>query len=217
LHSSQDLAVDENRLTGEPRLLPDGQGIYIHTFNCGLYLLRGVDRPEPTVSFVRTFEGKECGVPILTGRYWLQTVPDAHALIALDIENPEHPREVSRVTVGDDERPHWIEIDPTGRRVVLNSGGYSKGNRLFLINFDPVSGKLSIDEQFRDADLRAGINLTGKTWPHGFAGKAAPPRNSLLAVTRGTDRLQANGWSRPLRSAKPQPQAVSSIKLPFEL
>ncbi len=166
---------DENRFTGEPRLLPDEQSIYIHTFNCGLYLLRGVDRPEPTVSFVRAFEGKDCGVPILTGHYWLQTVPEAHALIALDIANPEHPREVSRVTVGDDERPHWISIDPTGRRVVLNSGGYSKGNRLFLINFDPASGKLWVDEQFRDVDsTRAGINLTGKMWPHGFAGTAVP-------------------------------------------
>ncbi len=166
---------DENRLTGEPRLLPDGQGIYIHTFNCGLYLLRGVDRPEPSVSFVRTFEGKDCGVPILTSHYWLQTVPEAHALIALDIADPEHPREVSTVTLGEDERPHWIAIDPTGRRVVLNSSGYAKGNRLFLINFDPASGMLSLDERFRDAgSTRPGINLTGTVWPHGFAGTAVP-------------------------------------------
>jgi hypothetical protein len=166
---------DENRLTGEPRLLPDGQSIYIHTFNCGLYLFRGVDRPEPTASFVRAFQGKDCGVPILTGHYWLQTVPDAHAVIALDIADLEHPREVSTVTVADDERPHWISIDPTGRRVVLNSSGYGKGNRLFLINFDPASGQLSFDERFRDADsTRPGINLTGKMWPHGFAGTPVP-------------------------------------------
>jgi hypothetical protein len=166
---------DENQLTGEPRLLADKQSIYIHTFNCGLYLLRGVDRPEPTISFVWAFEGKDCGVPILTGHYWLQTVSQAHALIALDIANPEHPREVSTITVGDDEGPHWISIDPTGRRIVLNSSGYAKGNRLSLINFDPASGKLSFDERFRDADsTRPGINLTGKMWPHGFAGTAAP-------------------------------------------
>ena len=166
---------DENRLTGEPRLLPDGQSVYIHTFTCGLYLLRGVDRVEPTISFVRGFEGVDCGVPILTGHYWLQTVSEAHALIALDIADPEHPREASRVTVGDDERPHWISIDPTGRRIVLNSGGYAKGNRLFLVNFDPAGGNLSVDEQFRDADsLRAGINLTGKMWPHGFGGTVVP-------------------------------------------
>ena len=79
---------DENQLTGEPRLLADGKSIYIHTFKCGLYLLRGVERPEPTMTFVRGFQGKDCGVPVLTGHYWLQTVPEAHAVIALDISIP---------------------------------------------------------------------------------------------------------------------------------
>ncbi|HZK79018.1 MAG TPA: hypothetical protein VFC35_08920, partial [Gemmatimonadaceae bacterium] len=166
---------DENRYTGEPRLLPDGKSVYIHTFNCGLYLLRGIDRPESTATFVMAFEGKGCGVPVLTGHYWLQTVPDAHALVAMDITDPMHPREVSRVNVGDDEAPHWISIDPTGRRVVLNSSGGGKGNRLFVINFDPKNGQLTFDDKFRDAgSTRPGIDLTGKTWPHGFTGKAAP-------------------------------------------
>ena len=55
-------------------------------------------------------------MPILTGHYWLQTVPDTHSLVALDITDPEHPREVSSVAFGDDEPPHWIAIDRTGRR-----------------------------------------------------------------------------------------------------
>ncbi len=166
---------DEHRLTGEPRLLPDGKSVYIHTFNCGLYLLTDIDRTQPAARFVHGFEGKDCGVPVLTSHYWLQPVPDAHALIALDITNPEKPREVSRVKVGDDERPHWIAIDPSGRRVVMNSGGYSKSNRLYLIDFDPSSGKLSLDPRFRDPDgALPGIDMTGKAWPHGFTGKAAP-------------------------------------------
>ena len=82
--------------------------------------------------FVRGFQGKDCGVPVLTGHYWLQTVPEAHAVIALDISDPEHPREVSKLMVGEDEQPHWMSIDPTGRHVVLNSSGGGKGNRLFL-------------------------------------------------------------------------------------
>jgi hypothetical protein len=58
---------------------------------------------------------------------------------------------------------------------VLNSGGYAKGNRLFIINFDPASGALSLDERFRDPGAtRPGINLSGKTWPHGFTGTVAP-------------------------------------------
>ena len=170
---------DEHQFTGEPRLLPDGKGIYIHTFNCGLYLLRGADGPDPKATFVHSFEGKNCGVPILTGHFWLQTVPAAHALVALDIADPEHPREVSTLNVGNDEEPHWIAIDAAGRRVVLNSSGGGSGNRLFVINLDPATGRLSFDDRFRDAASNGGssvpgISMTGKSWPHGFSGKAMP-------------------------------------------
>lgn len=166
---------NENKYTGEPRLLPDGKSVYIHTFSCGLYLLRGIDRPEPSATFVMAFEGMGCGVPILTGHYWLQPVPEAHSLVSMDITDPVHPREVSRLKIGDDEAPHWLAIDPTGRRLVLNSAGNGNGNRLYVINFDPRNGQLSFDDRFRDAGSnRPGIGLTGKTWPHGFTGKAAP-------------------------------------------
>ena len=79
------------------------------------------------------------------------------------------------MTFGEDEEPHWLAIDPSGRRLVLNSAGYTKSNRLFVIDFDPASGALSIDDNFRDAgSARPGIDLTGKTWPHGFSGKPVP-------------------------------------------
>jgi hypothetical protein len=166
---------DEHKFSGEPRLLPDGKSVYIHTFNCGLYLLRDVNSAAPSATFVKAFEGKDCGVPILTGHYWLQPVPATHALVALDITDPEHPREVSSLKIGDDEKPHWIAIDRTGRRVVLNSAGAGTGNRLFVINFDPATGALALDERFRDAGAqRAGVSLTQKTWPHGFTGTAIP-------------------------------------------
>jgi hypothetical protein len=166
---------DEHHFTGEPKLLPDGHSVYVHTFNCGLYLIRDVDRPQPSATFVKGFPGKYCGVPVLTSHYWLQTVPHTHALVALDIADPEHPREVSQVTFGDDEEPHWLAIDPSGRRLVMNSAGYTKSNRLFVINFDPTIGALSIDDRFRDSDsTRPGIDLTSKSWPHGFSGKPVP-------------------------------------------
>jgi hypothetical protein len=165
---------DEHQFTGEPRVLPDGKSVYIHTFNCGLYLVRNIDQPEPTATFVKGFEGKNCGVPILIGHYWLQPVPETHSLVAVDITDPEHPRDVSSVKLGDDESPHWIAIDATGRRVVLNSGG-SKGNRLFIVKLDPANGALTLDERFHDpGSTRPGIRLTQKTWPHGFTGTAMP-------------------------------------------
>jgi hypothetical protein len=165
----------ENQLTGEPRLLPDGKSVYIHTFQCGLYLLRGADTDSPTVKFVRNFKGQYCGVPILTGHYWLQPIPDEHGMLSLDITDPEHPKELSRVTLPEDEAPHWAAIDPSGTRIVMNSSGYVKGHRLWLVNFDRVTGKLTVDENFRDPDdHQPGIDLNGKSWPHGFKGNAVP-------------------------------------------
>ena len=114
-------------------------------------------------------------MPVLTGHYWLQTVPEAHALVALDISDPEHPREVSTAVFGEGEAPHWAAIDPSGRRVVINSGGGGTGNRLFVVNFDPATGTLRIDDRFRDPGAtQPGIRLTGAKWPHGFNGTAMP-------------------------------------------
>lgn len=163
---------NENRYSGESRLLEDGHSVYIHTFNCGLYLLRDIEGDHPRATFVKGFDGTDCGVPILTGHYWLQTVPESHALVALDISDAEHPREVSRVTLPADEAPHWIAIDSAGRRIVLNSGG--KGSRLFVIDFDRASGRLALDARFRDPGAReAGITLSGANWPE-FTGTVIP-------------------------------------------
>jgi hypothetical protein len=163
---------DEQYYTGEPLLLPDGTGALVHTFNCGLYLVRELAGDQPTASFVHKFQGQNCGVPVLTGHYWLQTVPEAHAVVALDISDPEHPKEVSSVGFGDTESPHWLAIDQTGRRVVMNSAGRG---RLFLINFDPTTGALAIDSLFRDPGSdQPGISMQAKQWPHGFRGTAIP-------------------------------------------
>src|SRR5438270_3205642 len=156
----------QNQLTGEPRLLQDGS-VYVHTFQCGLYLLRRINTDSPTVKLVHTFKGQSCGVPFRTGeaqlQLWLQPVPEEHALLSLDINDPEHPKELSRVTLPDDEGPHWAAIDPSGTRVVLNSSGYVKGHRLWLVNLDRATGKLALDENSRDPDdHKHGIDMNGK-------------------------------------------------------
>ena len=113
--------------------------------------------------------------PVLAGRYWLQAVPEAHAVVVLDISDPERPREVSSLVVADDERPHWMAMDASGRRVVVNSSHAGTGNSLFVLDFDPASGRLSLDERFRDpGSTRAGISLARRNWPHGFTGTAVP-------------------------------------------
>jgi hypothetical protein len=44
-----------------------------------------------------------------------------------------------------------------------------------VLNFEPATGRLTMDARFRDpGGSRDGVNLGEKTWPHGFAGKALP-------------------------------------------
>jgi hypothetical protein len=164
---------NENHWSGEPRLLPDGS-VYIHTFQCGLYHLTGLENSSPHAALVYTFAGQLCAVPIVTGHWWLQTVPAAHAVVVLDITDPAHPREVARVTLDDKQQPHWIALAPGGRRIVINSGEYGE-HRLFIADFDPQTGKLTLDARFRDRGSdRPGVSMDGKTWPHGFHGNAYP-------------------------------------------
>lgn len=165
---------DEHRFTGELRVLPDGESLYVHTFNCGVYLVRDLDQAVPKATFVKSFHGGNCGVPVLVGQYWLQTVPETHSLVSVDISNPEQPRSVSSVTFGTDESPHWVSADPLNHRVVVHSAG-SKANRVYIVNVDDSTGKLSIDVRFRDSGSAGpGVSLTGKAWPHGFNGDAKP-------------------------------------------
>jgi len=164
----------EQQDPGEPHLLANGKTVLVHTFSCGLYQLDEIDTDHPSTRHLKTFEGDECGVPLRIGHYWVQTLSSAHALAAYDISNLDHMREVSRVTFDDKEKPHWIAAEGDGPRIVLNSGEYGD-HRLFIVNFDPQTGALKLDEHFRDADTeRPGVSMDGKSWPHGFHGDAYP-------------------------------------------
>jgi hypothetical protein len=162
----------EQHAPGEPHLLADGKTVLIHTFSCGLYELDGVASDQATVKYLNTFEGEECAVPLRIGHYWVATLFSAHALAAYDISDLTHLREVSRVTFDDKQKPHWIAADSENRRIVLNSGEYGE-HRLFMVNFDPQTGALKLDEQFRDSGShKPGVSMDGKSWPHGFHGDA---------------------------------------------
>ena len=162
----------EQKYPGEPHLLADGKTVLVHTFACGLYQMEALDTDHPSAKYLKTFDGEECDVPVRIGHYWLQAQSSVHALAAYDISNLAHVREVSRVTFDDKQKPHWIAADADGRRIVLNSDEMGD-HRLFILNFDPQTGALKLDEKFRDAgsDL-VGVSMDGKTWPHGFKGDA---------------------------------------------
>lgn len=155
----------------EPRLLSDGRTVMVSTFNCGLYLFDGLDSDAPSARFVHGFEGGGCAVPAVIGHYWVQTVPAKHAIVVLDVQDPAQPREVSRVTLGDDYKPHWLAAEPGGRRLVMTS----YGPRVLVFDFDPDTGRIAIDGKFRDPGAsEPGLRMDRTSWPHGDSGPAAP-------------------------------------------
>jgi hypothetical protein len=176
---------------GEPQLLADGKTVLIHTFHCGLFELDGIASDQPSVRQVKTFEGEICAVPLRIGHYWVQTLFSAHALAAYDISDLANIREVSRISLDEKQSPHWIAAQEDGRRIILNSGEYGE-HRLYMVNFNPETGTLTLDEKFRDrGSTRLGVSMDGKSWPHGFQGDAFP-HGTLFSRSAAAVKRAAN-------------------------
>ncbi|HWA16714.1 MAG TPA: hypothetical protein VG817_09780 [Gemmatimonadales bacterium] len=159
---------DENQLTAEPRLLSDGRTVMVSTFNCGLFLLDGLEGEQLSGQFVASFPRKHdtyCAIPVVAGHHWLVTVPAIPGVVSLDLSDPAAPREVSRLTLDSTDVPHWISLEPNGKRVVITGYG-SLEHRVLLATFDSTTGALGLDTRFRPMDSeRAGFETTGV--PHG--------------------------------------------------
>ncbi len=167
----------EGYVSAEPRVLSDGKTVLVSTFNCGLYLLDGLTSKTPSARMVASFPqkaGTSCAVPIVSGNYYLITVPAWSAVVSLDITDPTHPREVSRITLGKDDVPHWIGMEPNQQRVVI-TGYQAMKTRVLMARFDIKTGKLTLDDRFRGAgSSEPGIRMENTTWPHGGSGAGIP-------------------------------------------
>lgn len=168
---------DEQFAPAEPRVLSDGRTVLVNTFRCGLYELRDLETDRPALRHVHTFqfevgdreaggvERRHCALPVVVGRYWIQTVPARRALVSLDLGDLSSPREVSAVELGDDFWPHWIAGEPGGGRIVAT------GPRTVVVRVDRETGALALDEEFAD---EGSFDFGVSTWPHGETGPAIP-------------------------------------------
>lgn len=168
---------DENAMTAEPRLLDDGRTVLVSTFTCGLYRLQGLAGDSPTAEWVYSTPWKEppyCALPVVAGRFWIQTSGPEHAVISLDISDPGHPREVGRLTLGPAEIPHWIALEPNGDRIVIT--GYEEiESRVLLAQLDRTTGALHLDTTFSTRGAKQpGVDFARERWPHGPTGRAIP-------------------------------------------
>lgn len=164
-------AGEVNLYPAEPRVLADGS-VLVNTFTCGLYRLEGFEGVSPKASFVHAFPGGKsehdmCAVPLVYGKYWIQTTGSNNGLTVLDVSDPAKPKEVSRLALPSKwHMPHWIGADRRTGRIAV-TGQYD--NWLAMLRFDEATGILSIDEAFGD---RGGIVMDRADWPHGAKGKA---------------------------------------------
>ena len=157
----------------EPRVLSDGESVLVTTFGCKLLRIAGLDSAEPTAELVYDFGGASCALPIVVGDYWIQAVPDAHGLVALDVSDPGAPQEVSRLTLSDDDWPHWISLSGDERRIVI-TGYAGTRHRIIVADFDPTDGSIRVDTEFGDSPARPGISFDRSEWPHGATGPGDP-------------------------------------------
>ncbi len=160
-----------NIYPAEPRLLADGS-VLVNTFTCGLFRIDGLTSARPAARFVHAFPSGSadhdmCAVPLVLGKYWIQTVGAINGLVVLDVSDPDRPVEVSRLSLGHEFHiPHWIATDRRTGRIVVTG---MHDSWLAMLNFDPRSGQLSIDRSF---GKNGGIQFDRKDWPHGASGKA---------------------------------------------
>jgi hypothetical protein len=168
---------DENWLTAEPRVLGDGRTVLVNTFTCGLYRLRGLEGDAPSAEWVYSTpvaEGRFCAVPVVAGRFWLQANGPEHAVVSLDVSDPEHPREVGRLTLGAEQVPHWLALEPSGDRLVI-TGYRDLASRVLLAKLDRATGGLRLDSTFKaPGATEVGISFGRDQWPHGATGPAVP-------------------------------------------
>lgn len=172
----------EHRDPAEVRLLSDSVTAMMTTFTCALYLLRDLESENPSAELVNAlpwsgYETDECGIPATWGEIWLQTYRHSEGawLISFDISDPANPVELDRLAWDGAWWPHWISIEPGGRRVVLTSGEGETLYRVLIVEMDPETGALEFDASFRDPGAsEPGVLFDRTAWPHGPAGPARP-------------------------------------------
>jgi len=170
----------------EIRALPGGRTALLNTYYCGFYLLTGLETGSPQLELVHSMREPRrvgCAVPVAAGRYWAVPIAYDHSIVSLDLTEPSHPVEVSALRTDSTFLPHWSALDPGSNRIAIV--GQDDGEaRVLMVQLDPATGRLSWDDQFRDADsVPRGISFSRQGWPHGTVA-AAMPHAALFGPAR---------------------------------
>jgi len=155
-----DAAADSS----EPRVLTDGKTVLVPTFNCGLFVVRDLAGDDPTLQHVHDLGYRMCEVPVVVGNFLVEAAQSGHAIVSLDVRDPEHPHEVSRILLPPDEYPHWLALEPGGDRLAITGYG-ALDTKVRFATVDRATGKLTLAPDT--------IDFT-RAWPDGWRGSAMP-------------------------------------------
>jgi hypothetical protein len=150
--------------SSEPRVLADGRTVVVPTFGCGLFLLQQLSGENPTLKHIYDFGYRICEVPVIAGAFLVETMESGHAIVSLDLHDPAHPHEVSRILLAPDEYPHWLGLEPGGNRLVFTGYG-ALATHVRFATIDRRTGKLHLEP--------SSIDFT-RAWPDGWRGSAYP-------------------------------------------
>lgn len=153
--------------SSEPRVLADGKTVLVPTFNCGLFLLNNLTGAQPTLQHVYDFGYRTCEVPVVAGNFLVETMQSGHAIVSLDVHDPAHPREVSRLLLPPDEYPHWLGLEPGGDRLAITGYG-ALATRVRFARIDRRTGALQLEPDMTiDLSHAPQGGWHGSAMPHG--------------------------------------------------
>jgi hypothetical protein len=159
----------------EARTLADGRTVLLNTYECGFYRVTGLDG-DPRIEAIHALRHPAmsgCGVPVLSGDYWIVPVAYGSRILAFDIRDPGKPRLVSELLTDSSFRPHWLSKDPGSDRIVVT--GQGDGSPIvMMIRLDAATGALTRDDRFREAGPAGRVSFARPSWPNGIAGPAMP-------------------------------------------
>ena len=113
-------------------------------------------------------------MPVVAGNYWIQAHAADHRVYALDISDLNNVRKVSSLAFDERQRPHWLAVHGT-RIVMVNEPAATAERRIWMLRLDPATGRLMVDQHFRDAGSdRPGVAFDRPAWPHGATGNGVP-------------------------------------------
>lgn len=161
----------------EIRTLADGRSMMLNTFQCGFYIVDGLETDAPTVELVYALSKpnqRACSVPAIAGNFWVMPVQKSDEVVVLDISDPRNVKEVFTLSTDKGFSPHYAALEPGNNRIAL-TGFMGKDFRVMMMRIDMDTGALSWDEKFRDPNTgNLGVDFKRPSWPHGDTGPAMP-------------------------------------------